>query len=285
MSRTVYLNGAYLPLEAATLPVMGRGFLFADGVYEVTTVIGGRLVDFAAHCARLRRSAGEIGIALPVDDAELLAIHRALVTRNALDEGTIYLQLTRGVAERDFLPPEGLAPTLLLFTQAKPVLDNPAAETGISVATVPDIRWARRDIKSVMLLAQVLAKRAAHEAGAQDAWMIEDGGLVTESASSTAWIVTKDGRLVTRARSHKTLPGCTGLALEALVAQTELALDYRPFSLDEAFAAAEAFNTSASAFVLPVVTLDGRPIGDGVPGPLTKRLRALYLAFAQDTAI
>jgi D-alanine transaminase len=285
MSRTVYLNGAYLPLEAATLPVMDRGFLFADGVYEVTTVIGGRLVDFAAHCARLRRSAGEIGIALPVDDAELLAIHRALVTQNALDEGTIYLQLTRGVAERDFLPPEGLAPTLLLFTQAKPVLDNPAAETGISVATVPDIRWARRDIKSVMLLAQVLAKRAAHEAGAQDAWMIEDGGLVTESASSTAWIVTKDGRLVTRARSHKTLPGCTGLALEALVAQTELALDYRPFSVDEAFAAAEAFNTSASAFVLPVVTLDGRPIGDGVPGPLTKRLRALYLAFAQDTAI
>lgn len=285
MSRTVYLNGACLPFEEARLPIMDRGFLFADGVYEVTTVIGGRLVDFASHCARLRRSAGELGIAVPVDDAQLLAIHRELVTRNALDEGTVYLQLTRGAAERDFLSPEGLEPTLLLFTQAKPVLANPAADTGISVASVPDLRWDRRDIKSVMLLAQVLAKRAADAAGAQDAWMVEAGGLVTEGASSTAWIVTGDGRLVTRATSHKTLPGCTGLALEALIAGTDLTLEHRPFSLDEAHGAAEAFNTSASAFVLPVVTLDGRPIGDGTPGPVTRRLRDLYLAFARDTAI
>jgi D-alanine transaminase len=285
MTRIVYLNGAYLAHEAARLPIMDRGLLFADGVYEVTTVIGGRLVDFASHCARLRRSAGEIGIPVPVSDEQLLAIHRELVAANALDEGTIYLQLTRGVAERDFLSPEGLEPTLLLFTQAKPVLDNPAAESGISVASVPDIRWDRRDIKSVMLLAQVLAKRAAHEAGAQDAWMVEPDGMVTEGASSTAWIVTQDGRLVTRAKSHKTLPGCTGLALEALIAQTDLTVEHRPFSLDEAFAAAEAFNTSASAFVLPVVTLDKRPIGNGTPGPVTKRLRDLYLAFARDTAV
>jgi D-alanine transaminase len=285
MTRIVYLNGTLLPFEEAKLPIMDRGFLFADGVYEVTTVIGGKLVDFASHCARLRRSAGEIGIAVPVDDARLLAIHRDLVARNALDEGTVYLQLTRGAAERDFLAPEGLEPTLLMFTQAKAVLANPAAETGIAVASVPDLRWERRDIKSVMLLAQVLAKRAAHEAGAQDAWMVEPDGMVTEGASSTAWIVTQDGRLVTRAKSHKTLPGCTGLALEALIAETDLRLEHRPFPLDEAFAAAEAFNTSASAFVLPVVTVNGRAIGKGVPGPVTKRLRDLYLAFARDTAV
>jgi D-alanine transaminase len=285
MTRIVYLNGAFLPFDEAKLPIMDRGFLFADGVYEVTTVIDGKLVDFASHCARLRRSAGEIGIPMPVGDDELLAVHRDLVARNALGEGTVYLQLTRGVAERDFLSPDDLAPTLLLFTQTKAVMANPAAEDGISVATVPDIRWDRRDIKSVMLLAQVLAKRAARAAGAQDAWMVEPDGMVTEGASSTAWIVTRDGRIVTRAKSNKTLPGCTGLALEALIAETELTLEHRSFSLDEAFDAAEAFNTSASAFVLPIVRIDGRPIGGGTPGPVTTRLRDLYRAFARDTAI
>jgi len=224
-------------------------------------VVGGRLVDMPSHLQRLNRSAGEIGLTLAETDDRIVAIHEELVTRNALDEGVIYSAGDARAADRDFLPAPDLRPTLVLFTQTKS-LCGPSA--GITVRSVPDIRWARRDIKSVALLAQVLAKREAAAAGCQEAWMVEDG-YVTEGASSTAWIVTAEGIIVTRAPSHATLPGCTALALAVLATETGLKIEYRPFTLDEALAAREAFVSAASSFVQPVNRIDGRPIGDGRP--------------------
>ncbi len=283
MNRIAYVNGAFLPLEEATVSILDRGFLFADGIYEVTAVIDGRLVDTPRHMARLERSAHEIDMRLRETPAQIAAIEAELISRNALREGLVYLQATRGAADRDFLPSPDLEPTLILFTQAKPLVDAPAAGTGITVASIPDIRWGRRDIKSVMLLAQVLAKQEAARAGAQDAWLVADG-MVTEGASSTAWIVTAGGTLVTRAHSHVTLPGCTGDALAALAGELGLTIELRPFSLEEAYAAAEAFNSAAGTLILPVVAIDGRPIGDGAPGPVTKRMRELYIDFARRAA-
>lgn len=283
MTRTAYVNGAFVPLDEARVSVLDRGFLFADGIYEVTAVLDGRLVDNASHLARLERSCGEIGLALPETPERITAIQKELVARNALVEGVVYLQVTRGAADRDFLPAAGMEPTLVLFTQAKSITDTPAATNGIAVKSLPDIRWARRDIKSVALLAQVLAKQAAAAEGCQEAWMIEDG-FVTEGSSSTAWILTSEGRLVTRARSHKTLPGCTAQALAALAAETGIAIDERPFTLDEALTAREAFMTSASSFVFPIVRIDGQPVGDGRPGPVAERLRALYIDAARRSA-
>ena len=283
MSRIAYVNGDFVPLADAQISVLDRGFLFADGVYEVTSVIDGQLVDNASHLARLERSTAAIGLALP-EPIERIATHqKELVEHNKLREGVVYLQITRGAAERDFLPAADTIPTLVMFTQAKTIIDAPAAARGIAVKSLPDIRWARRDIKSVALLAQVLAKQAAAADGCQEAWMIEDG-LITEGASSTAWILTDDGCLVTRAHSHATLPGCTARALAALAAETGLTIEERPFTLNEALAAREAFITSASSFVLPVVTIDGAPISDGQPGPVARRLRALYLDFARRSA-
>lgn len=280
MARIAYVNGAFVPLDEARVSVLDRGFLFADGVYEVTTVIDRRLVDMAAHLARLARSAGEIGLTFAEPPERIAALHAELVARNDLVEGVVYLQATRGVADRDFLPAADLPPTLVMFTQAKRVIDNPAAARGIRVATMPDLRWPRRDIKSVALLAQVLAKRMALAMGADEAWMVEDG-LVTEGASSTAWIVTPDGRLVTRPHGHATLPGVTALAIAALAADQGLAIERRGFSVAEAQNAAEAFVTAASSLVLPVVAIDAVAVGDGEPGPLARRLRALYVDFAR----
>lgn len=283
MTRIAYVNDRFVPLEEASVSILDRGFLFADGIYEVTAVIDGRLVDTPRHMARLERSAREIGMALRETPDRIAAIEAELIVRNGLDEGLVYLQATRGAADRDFLPAADLAPTLVMFTQAKALVDAPAASTGIRVATVSDIRWGRRDIKSVMLLTQVLAKQEAARAGADDAWLIADG-LVTEGASSTAWIVTQDGTLVTRARSHETLPGCTGDALAALVEELGLTIDWRPFSLNEAWSAREAFNTAAGSLVLPVVAIDGRSIGEGTPGPVATRLRTLYIGAARRVA-
>ena len=276
-----WLNGEWLPLAQARVPVLDRGFLFADGVYEVTTVIGERLIDLDAHLDRLARSAAEIGLTLGRDRKRIAALHQEVIQRNALAEGVVYLQATRGAdKERDFLPRNVFAPTLLLFAQAKAIIANPLAEHGIVVATVEDLRWTRRDVKSVMLLAQVLAKREARTRGADDAWLVEEG-FVTEGASSTAWIVTADGRLITRAPSHATLPGVTALAVAALAEEAGLAIERRAFSVAEAQAAAEAFNTAASSLVLPVVSIDGVPVGDGRPGPVARRLRELYVCFAR----
>jgi len=280
-ARWAWLDGAWLPFAEARVPITDRGYLFADAVYEVTAVLDGRLVDGASHLARLARSAGEVGIPLPLDLPAIAAIERELVARDGLGEGVVYLQLTRGAAERDFLVPDGLAPSLLLFTQAKTIIASPAAERGITIATVPDLRWARRDIKSVNLLAQVLAKQAARAAGADDAWLVAEDGRITEAASSTALIVDGDGTLVTRPNGHDILPGCTRAALGRLAAADGIAVAERAFTVAEAQAAREAMQSSASAFVLPVVTIDGCPVADGRPGPIARRLRARYIAAAR----
>jgi D-alanine transaminase len=279
-----YLNGQFLPLDQARVSVLDRGFLFADGIYEVAAVIDGKLVDSASHLARLERSTGAIGIALPLSLAEIEAAQKDLVARNNLQEGLVYLQITRGAdAARDFLPSPGIAPTLVMFVQAKPFLDTPAVRDGIAVATMPDLRWARRDIKSVGLLAQAMAKRAAADADAQEAWMVEDG-FVTEGASSTAFIVTEEG-VITRPYSQSVLAGCTGAALSQLAQESGLAIIRRPFTVAEALAAQEAFIASASTLCQSVVRIDGQPIGDGRPGPVAMRLRALYIEFARRTAV
>ena len=258
---------------------MDRGFLFADGIYEVSAVVNGRLVDSAAHLQRLDRSLSDIRIANPHTAAEWTRLAEDLVARNGLREGLVYMQVTRGVAERDFAFPKAATPTVVMFTQAKALVDSPAARSGVAVITVPDLRWRRRDIKSVALLAQVLAKQAAAEAGVAEAWMVEDGH-VTEGGSSTAFIITRDGRIVTRPLSHAVLPGITRLAAMALAREAGLAIEERLFTVEEALAAAEAFFTSAGSFVMPVVAIDGKPVGDGRPGPLTRRLRELYLGMA-----
>lgn len=278
--RIVYLNGHFLPESEAHLSIFDRGFLFGDGIYEVTAVLDGKLVDSALHMARLERSAREIEVRLPVPVSEIVEIERRLVEENKLAEGVIYLQLTRGAEDRNFLSSADLAPTLLLFTQAKTLENVPAAEKGVSVKTVPDQRWARRDIKSVCLLPQVMAKRLAKAEGCDEAWMIEDG-LVTEGASSTAYIVTGDGRIITRGNSHATLPGCTRLAVLELAREQGLTMEERAFSLEEALNAREACLTSASNFVVPITRIDGKQVGDGTLGPVVKRLRELYLEHAR----
>jgi len=279
MSRIVYVNGAYLPEEEATISIFDRGFIFGDGIYEVSAVIGGKLVDCEAHLARLERSCGEIQLALPWSKAELVAIHEELIKRNSLDEGSIYLQVSRGAADRDFPFPKDVAPTLVLFTQARNFVNAPAVKTGIKVVSTPDLRWVRRDIKSVNLLAPVLAKQIAADAGAQEAWMIEDG-VVTEGASSTAWIV-KGKTLISRPLSHKVLPGITRKAVLAFLAESDFSFEEREFTLAEALDAEEAFITSATSMVMPVTTIDGHSIHNGAPGPATLRLREIYIDHAR----
>ncbi|MCC7017766.1 MAG: D-amino-acid transaminase [Rhodospirillales bacterium] len=280
MPRIVYLNGDFVPLEQAVIPVMDRGFLFGDGIYEVTAVLGGRMIDNIPHLARLERSLKEIGIPNPHTDTEWTRLQTELVRRNGLSDGLVYIEVTRGVFERDFLCPTDLRPTVAMFTQPKELRDPPAARTGVAVVTVPDLRWKRRDIKSVSLLAQVLAKQAAREAGVAEAWMVEDG-YVTEGASSTAFIVAKDRRIVTRPLSTAVLPGITRAAVLKLAGRHGLLLDERLFTVAEAHEAAEAFLTSASSLVTPVVTIDRRPVGGGKPGPLALELRKLYLRMAE----
>lgn len=285
MSRIVFLNGSFLPVEEARVPFMDRGFLFGDGVYEGVGVLDGKLVDNEAHLERLERSLREVRIANPYSRAEWTKLEEELVRRNGMTEGFLYFQVTRGVAERDFTFPDDTQPTVAMFTQAKAIVHAPAAETGISVVTVPDLRWARRDIKSISLLAQVLAKQAAKEAGAQEAWMVEDGGYVTEGGSSSAFIVTKAGSIVVRPLSNAILPGITRQSLLRLSREDGIVLEERRFTVQEAYDAAEAFLTSASNFVLPIVRIDGRSIGTGKPGPVTQRLRELYLRMATSPAI
>jgi D-alanine transaminase len=280
MSRIAYVNGAFVPLEQATVSVMDRGFLFADGIYEVTAVLDGKLVDFDPHIVRLERSLGELQMAMPMSGEAFRALHIELAEKNGLTEGGIYLQITRGAFERDFtFPKEPIPQTVVMFTQARAIRNAPAAKTGIPVITVPDIRWKRRDIKSVALLAQVLAKQAAAAAGAVEAWMVEDG-VVTEGGSSNAWIITRDGRIVTRQVSNAILAGCTRKSVIRLAELSQLKIEERPFTVEEAMNAAEAFITSASSFVMPVVTIDGTAIGDGKPGPIATKLREIYLDYA-----
>lgn len=284
MSAIAYVNGQFVPQEQATISIMDRGFLFADGIYEVSAVLDGKLVDNGLHMARLERSVGEIDLPLPLPAAAIAELMRELVTRNRLQEGLVYLQVTRGAdTTRSFPFPAGVKPTLVMFIDQFDFIASPKAKTGIKVKTVEDIRWARRDIKSVALLAQVLAKQAAAAEGCQEAWMHEDG-VVTEGGSSTAYIVKGEGasaRIVTRENSRKILPGCTRHALLDLVRETGIELEERAFTVEEAYAAKEAFVTSATNFVMPVTEIDGRKIGGGQVGPVARRLRELYIAHAR----
>jgi D-alanine transaminase len=279
-----YVNGAFIPLSEARISVLDRGFLFADGIYEVSAVLDGKLVDNDAHLARLQRSVGEIALALPETLDRIIDIQKKLIARSELRNGLVYIQVTRGEAPRDFIFPKDVKPTLVMFTMEKDVVNTPAAKAGIAVKTVPDIRWARRDIKSVGLLAQVLAKQVAAEHGCQEAWLIEDG-LVTEGGSSSAFIVTQDDVIVTRPNSSAILPGCTRKAVLALAEERQLRIEERSFSVAEALLAKEAFITSASSFVQPVVRVDGFLIGTGKPGPIASRLREIYVDFARATAV
>jgi D-alanine transaminase len=284
MSRIVYVNGDYLPEEEAKVSVFDRGFLFADGVYEVTSVLDGKLLDFAGHAKRLQRSLDELEMANPVTEEELLEIHRELVKRNGVEDGLVYLQVTRGSADRDFAYPKDAKPTLVLFTQSKPGLaDSPVAKVGLKVISLPDIRWGRRDIKTVQLLYPSMGKMAAKKAGADDAWMIEDG-FVTEGTSNNAYIV-KGKRLITRHLGNEILHGITRAAVLRCAREAQMEVEERAFTLDEAKTADEAFITSATTFVMPVVEIDGVKLGDGTPGPVTKRLREIYLEESRKAAV
>jgi D-alanine transaminase len=273
------VNGTYLPEEDAKISIFDRGFLMADGVYEVTSVLGGKLIDFGGHCKRLARSLAELDMAAPVTDDELLAIHRELVAVNEMSDGMVYLQITRGApGDRDFaFPDPATTPsTLVLFTQSKPGLaENPAAKTGMKVISIPDIRWGRRDIKTVQLLYPSMGKMMAKKAGCDDAWMVEDG-FVTEGTSNNTYIV-RGNRIITRQLSSEILQGITRAAVLRFAAEAQMEVEERPFTIDEAKAADEAFFTSASAFVMPVVEIDGQALGTGTPGPVTARLREIYL--------
>jgi D-alanine transaminase len=283
MSRIVYVNGDYVPEEEARVSIFDRGFLFADSVYEVTSVNDGRLLDFVGHVARLRRSLAELEIPAPVTDEDLLEIHRELIARNDLEEGLVYLQVSRGAADRDFAYPEEARPTLVLFTQAKRIVESPAAERGIRVISIPDRRWGRRDIKTVQLLYPSMGKMMARKAGADDAWMVEDGA-VTEGTSNNAYIVT-GGRIVTRHLGEEILHGITRAAVLKFAREAQMEIEERPFTVEEAQSADEAFVTSASTFVTPVVEIDGAPVGAGTPGPVARRLREIYLDESRKAAI
>ena len=284
MGRTVYVNGDYLDEAEAKISVFDRGFLFADGVYEVSAVLHGKLVDNAAHLARLERSLGELQMRSPVSMAELTDIQRQIIARNQLKEGVVYLQISRGAADRDFAYPNDAEPSLVIFSQEKNILDRASAKQGIAVITLPDIRWQRRDIKTVGLLAASMAKQAALDAGAEDAWMLDEDGKITEGTSNNAYIITMDGTIVTRGLSQAILHGITRRAVLRLAEENNLKVEERPFSPEEAYEAAEAFSTSASAFIQPVVKIDGRILGNGVLGPKTERLRELYIEMAQREA-
>ena len=278
MSDIVYVNGDYVAKDDAKVSVFDRGFLMGDAVYEVASVIGGKLIDNDAHLARLDRSLGELSIKWPLSKDDLVGHMEELVIRNDLDEGLVYLQVTRGVAPRDFSLPD-VEPTLVMFTMVKAILSSPAAETGIKVVTTPDIRWRRRDIKTTSLLAASMARQAALDAGADDAWLVEDG-YITEGSSNNAFIVTKDDVLVSPSLAQGMLHGITRKAVLALAKKEGLKIEERSFTPEEAYEAAEAFSTSASSIVMPVVQLDDRIMSNGAPGPVANKLRALYLDLA-----
>jgi D-alanine transaminase len=279
LTRTIYVNGDYVRESEAKLSVFDRGFLFADGIYEVSAVIDGRLIDNDLHLARLERSLGEISIPMPLSKKEIADIQAELMIRNRLREGIVYLQVTRGTAERDFGFASDLKPTFVAFTQSKNLRNAQSFLHGVSVDIVPDIRWGRRDIKSIMLLAQVLAKQSAKSGGFHEAWLVEDG-YITEGASSTAFILDRNNVLITRPNSHSVLPGCTRQAILKTAIECGFDIEERLFSVEEAFDAREAFLTSASSLVTPVTRIADRTIGTGKPGPVTVRLQAVYLDLA-----
>ncbi len=287
MPRLAYVNGRYVPHHRAAVHVEDRGYQFADGVYEVVAIHGGRPVDMDPHLDRLERSLGELRIAAPMSRRALTLVMRELIARNRLGDGIIYLQVTRGVAPRDHRFPEGCTPQLVMTTKAMKPQSPRTVEDGVKVITIPDIRWQRCDIKSVSLLPNCLAKQQAVEAGAYEAWLVDADGLVTEGSSTNAWIVTKDKKLITRNLNSAILSGITRKALIRIVGEVGIDLEERAFGVDEAKAAKEAFITSATSFVLPVTRIDEQVLGNGKSGSLTLRLRQRYMDYMagkRDTA-
>lgn len=287
MTRTVYVNGDYLPETEAKVSIFDRGFLMADAVYEVTSVLGGKLIDFDGHAVRLERSLNELDMPHPISKEDLLEVHRELVRLNGIDEGMIYLQISRGApSDRDFVfpDPETTRPTVVLFTQNKPGLaQNPVAKKGIKVISIEDIRWGRRDIKTVQLLYPSMGKMMAKKAGCDDAWMVEDG-FVTEGTSNNAYII-KGNKIITRALSNDVLHGITRAAVLRFAREAQMEVEERNFTIAEAQNADEAFITSASTFVMPVVEIDGVAVNNGSVGPMCARLREIYLDESMKTAI
>ena len=284
MSRIVFLNGDYLPAEEARISIFDRAVNFGDAIYEVAGVLDGKLVDFAHHMERYFNSLAQLDIPSPLDQRQILDAFRKLIELNRLDEGLVYLQVTRGEAERDFVWPADIVPNVFMFTQPKASVENEAAETGIALASTADIRWARRDIKSVNLLGQVLAKKAAHDAGTYEALMIDRDGYVTE-CGSTSFFIVKGDLILTRPLSSDILPGVTRRAVVSLCSKNGLRLVEDRFSLDEALAADEAFISGASSYILPVVRIDDNQIGSGKPGELTRKLRQIYVEHARASLI
>jgi D-alanine transaminase len=287
MTRTVYVNGEYLPETEAKVSIFDRGFLMADAVYEVTSVLGGKLIDFEGHAVRLARSLNELDMPQPLSKDELLDIHRELVLLNDITDGMIYLQISRGAPnDRDFVfpDPETTKPTVVLFTQNKPCLaQSPIAKKGLKVISIEDVRWGRRDIKTVQLLYPSMGKMMAKKAGCDDAWMVEDG-FVTEGTSNNAYII-KGNKIITRALSNDILHGITRAAVLRFAREAQMDVEERNFTIAEAQDADEAFITSASTFVMPVVEIDGAAVGTGAVGPMATRLREIYLDESMKTAI
>ena len=287
MTRTVYVNGEYLPETEAKVSIFDRGFLMADAVYEVTSVLGGKLIDFDGHAVRLERSLNELDMPHPINKDDLLEVHRELVRLNGIEEGMIYLQISRGAPnDRDFVfpDPEVTKPTIVLFTQNKPGLANsPMAQKGMKVISIEDVRWGRRDIKTVQLLYPSMGKMMAKKAGCDDAWMVEDG-FVTEGTSNNAYII-KGNKIITRALSNDILHGITRAAVLRFAREAQMDVEERNFTISEAQDADEAFITSASTFVMPVVEIDGKAVGTGSVGPMATRLREIYLDESIKSAI
>jgi D-alanine transaminase len=283
MTRIVYVNGRYLPYAEAMVPAEDRGFQFADAVYEVCEVKGGRLVDETRHMGRLARSLSELAIPAPMSPGAWSRVLRETIRRNRVTDGLVYLQVSRGAGPRNFLfPPAGTEPTVVCLARSvAPLQQEAAAEAGIAVKTMPDPRWARCDIKTVMLLPAALAKEAARAEGAKEAWFVDAEGLITEGASSNAWIVDAQGRLVTRPTDNRILRGITRTTLIDVLKREGMELVERAFSVEEARSAREAFITSATNIVMPVVKIDGKPVGNGAPGLLTQRLRAEFHTSAE----
>jgi D-alanine transaminase len=285
VSRIAYVNGRYLPHRAATVHIEDRGYQFSDGVYEVCEVRDGRLIDERRHMQRLKRSLAELRIAEPMTPAALAVVLRETVARNRVRDGIVYVQITRGVARRDHaFPPAGTPPSVVVT--ARPIdrsRGEREAATGVSVITVPETRWARVDIKSVSLLPNVLAKQAAREQGAREAWFVDGAGYVTEGSSSNAWIVTAEGRVMTRAADQSILRGVSRMVVLDVLKAQGLMFEERAFTVEEAYAAREAFVTAASQIVLPVVRINSRQVGNGTPGPVATALRRHFHDLAEVT--
>lgn len=280
MPRYAYVNGRYLPHRDAAVHIEDRGYQFGDGVYEVVTIAGGRLVDESPHLDRLERSLSELSIPMPLSRRALELVSHELIRRNGVSNGIVYMQVTRGVAPRDHKYPAHAVPSLVMTTRHIDFATQPKFTDGVSVITIPDLRWARRDIKTIALLPNCMGKQKAYEAGAYEAWQVDGDGMVTEGTSSNAWIVTAEGRLVTRHLSSDILHGITRRTVLAIAVEEGVRFEERAFSVDEAMHAREAFVTSATSFVTPVVRIDDTPVADGRPGPLSRRLLAWYRDYA-----